>query len=182
MDTNTCRGNCLNQIDQNTYEPYEGTNCEFKCMPVKCPNYIMCGSANPQCILDCHNGLCGTCDVMFGTWQGGKGVLETEEGLECPICLDTKTCISQPNCNHKICVDCFKRCYFGGEKPPEPQFPYSDELYQEYLNWNEEDYDQQWSDDPLIIKYKADWVIYEHNEHKKYESEKHLRKCGLCRK
>ena len=42
--------------------------------------------------------------MMFGTWKSGeykhvdKGILEMSNNLECPICLETKECISQPRC------------------------------------------------------------------------------------
>ena len=48
--------------------------CTHDCSPVQCPNVLICGEASlPQCLLDCHSGLCVNCDIMFGKWQGGKG-------------------------------------------------------------------------------------------------------------
>lgn len=72
--------------------------------------------------------------MMFGTWGSGKnrhegkGVLEpSDDHLECPICLEYKIGISQPRCNHKVCVDCFKRCHYGDKNvEEEPSFPYQD--------------------------------------------------------
>ena len=53
---------------------------------------------------------------MFGTWgesHTGKGILEINNNLECPICFENKLGISQPNCEHTLCIGCFKRCHYG---------------------------------------------------------------------
>lgn len=34
-----------------------------------------------------------------------------------------KRSVSQPNCEHTLCINCFKRCYYGEN---EPTFPYPD--------------------------------------------------------
>tara|TARA_B100002051_G_C16114442_1_gene336851 strand:+ start:209 stop:451 length:243 start_codon:yes stop_codon:yes gene_type:complete len=64
--------------------------------------------------------------MLFGTWkwQGqeyktGKGILEISDNLECPICLEIKRGISLPNCEHTLCIDCFKRCYYGKDEEDE---------------------------------------------------------------
>ena len=63
---------------------------------------------------------------MFGT-QGvctDKEILEISDNLECPICLENKRIISQPNCNHKICINCFRQCYYGDDNDEyEPEAP-----------------------------------------------------------
>ena len=111
---NTCSGDgsCLRQTTLTTYHSDPETICEFGCQPIKCPNYILCGNMNPQCILSCHHGLCTSCDILFGTWRGSKGILEISDNAVCSICLKIKQGISQPNCNNILCFKCFRRCYF----------------------------------------------------------------------
>jgi hypothetical protein len=43
-----------------------------------------------------------------GSLTVGKGILEFIDNHECAICMETKRCVSQPKCNHFICIDCFK--------------------------------------------------------------------------
>ena len=108
---------------------YENNNIGYDCQyteedggGIKCKNYIICEAVLPKWWFDCNRGyLCINCDVMFGTWGSGeykhigKGILEMSNNLECPICLEIKECISQPRCNHSVCISCFKRCYYGDE-------------------------------------------------------------------
>ena len=85
---------------------------------IKCKNYELCKSVLPKWWYDCKGKyLCINCDMMFGTWgsQTGKGILEINDNLECPICLEVKRGISQPRCEHTLCIDCFKKCYYDGK-------------------------------------------------------------------
>lgn len=120
---------------------YEANNVAYDTMytpplqGIKCKNYELCKTVLPEWWHDCKDEyLCTNCDMMFGTWgdNTGKGVLDTIENVECPICLETKKGISNPNCNHTLCIDCFRRCYYGTEDEEDPNFPYSDEIYDEY--------------------------------------------------
>jgi len=108
----------------------------------------------------------------------GKPVLTFYESVECPVCLEDKAGVKQVNCDHKVCIDCFKRCHYGGNIA-QPVFPYSREIEDEY-DANPDD--TKWIDDPLIIKYNADWVIYEKKVDETYYREASLRVCGICRK
>jgi hypothetical protein len=116
---------------------YEDNNIAYDCQypetmggGIKCKNYILCETVLPKDWVDmkgCY--LCTGCDILFGTWgdpengwgNNGKGVLDVIENLDCMICLETKTGVSLPKCTHYICIDCFKRCYYGEPYPP---FPY----------------------------------------------------------
>ena len=154
---------------------------------IKCKNYELCESVLPKWWFETKgNYLCTDCHMMFGSWkyQGieyktGKGVLDISENIECPICLEVKRSISHPNCNHTLCIDCFKRCYYGEDDTEnEPQFPYPD-IEDEYYN-NQEN--PKWNNDyPLIKQYNEDWNKWDDGEQKKYENEKNLRICPLCR-
>ena len=84
---------------------------------IKCKNYELCEVVLPKWWVECKNNyLCTNCHMLFGTWgesNTGKGILEINNNLECPICLENKRGISQPNCEHTLCIGCFKRCHYG---------------------------------------------------------------------
>jgi len=73
---------------------------------VKCPNFVLCESYESQELLDDNDGLCIYCKIINGN-------LKFEENKECIICLQknkTGICFN-PNCNHHICLHCFKVKY-----------------------------------------------------------------------
>lgn len=123
--------------------------------------------------------------MMFGTWGSGtykhegKGILEMSKIIECPICLEIKEGISQPRCNHSLCIKCFKRCYYGDDIEGEPLFPYPD-IEDEY--YDDQDNIKWVKDYPLIKKYNEEWNKWEDENIHKYDNEKYLRFCPLCRK
>ena len=156
---------------------------------IKCKNYELCEVILPKWWFKCKGHyLCSNCDIMFGTWKNdtlgvcktGKGALDMSDNIKCPICLEVKRSISQPNCEHTLCIECFKRCYYGDNHiENEPIFPYpdiEDEYYedQENLKW-ETNY-------PLIKIYNEDWNKWDDEQIRKYENEEYLRKCPICRK
>ena len=60
----------------------------------------------------------------------------------CPVCNEIKICISQPYCNHSLCVECFKECYgdnweYDGE---EPKFHYNEDIKDKWddVNYSDE--------------------------------------------
>lgn len=168
-------GECLEQTDD--LKGYiSNPNCPYECRPVPCPNFKLCNKIAPFIILDCHDGLCSSCDIEFGRWQGGKGKLTTLND-ECPICLEDKECISLPKCDHFICIDCFQNCWSINHEIDNPPFPYSEEIYEEWLA-NE----SKWATDIKIQKWIFDCEIIEDKNEQEYLTKKHLRKCPLCRK
>ncbi len=177
----TCsgRGECLEQNCDSSipalYVKYKDTTCEHNCEPVKCPNFAMCGEADPKWVLSCHDGRCLYCNMFFG-----KNLAFPEEPQECPICLETKPSVVQPNCSHTVCIDCFKRSRFNG--PPrtgEPQFPYPD-LEDEYFETGNESSNPMFFD-PLVMKYNEDWNRWDNAWQESYTREGNLRKCPMCR-
>ena len=85
--------------------------------------------------------------------------------------------VKQINCDHKICIDCFKRCHYGIHYIPQPVFPYSREIEDEWFNG-----DPRWINDPLIKKYEKECELYELTIDETYEKEASLRICSICRK
>ena len=160
---------------------------------IKCKNYELCEVFLPKWWFECNgNYLCTNCHMMFGTWKNekmgvyktGKGALDMSDNIECSICLEVKRSISQPNCEHTLCIECFKRCYYGDDDTEnEPKFPYPDIEDEYYDNiWNDEQ-NQKWENDyPLIKIYNAEWNKWDDEKNQKYEYETYNRKCQLCRK
>ena len=153
---------------------------------IKCKNYELCEAVLPKWWFECKgNYLCINCHMMFGTWGSGenshtgKGILEISDNVECPICYDVGRSISYPNCEHTVCIKCFKRCYYGDDHAEnEPKFPYPD-IKDEYYD-NEEN--PKWDNDyPLIKKYNEDWNKWDNEKNQKYENAEYLQKCSLCR-
>lgn len=154
---------------------------------IKCKNYIICESILPKWWFECKGTyLCSNCDMMFGTWSSGehihigKGILKISDNSECPICLEIKQCISYPRCDHSVCINCFRRCFFGDDTcEGEPIFPYPD-IEDEYYDDQE---NPKWDNDyPLIKIYNEEWNIWDGKREEKYAKEDHLRTCPLCRK
>ena len=152
---------------------------------IKCKNYEVCDTVLPKWWFDCKGCyLCINCDMMFGTWEScekkyvGKGILEITDNAECPICLEHKRCISQPKCNHNVCIDCFKRCYYGDESG-EPVFPYpeiEDEYYEDREN-------SKWKNEYRLIQlYDEEWNKWDDERTYRYANEEYLRACPICRK
>jgi hypothetical protein len=174
---------------------YENNNIAFdwQCTEedgggIKCKNYELCETVLPKWWFECKgNYLCTNCHMMFGTWkfQGqeyktGKGVLDISDNLECPICLEVKRSISQPNCEHTVCIKCFKRCYYGDDDAEnEPQFPYPD-IEDEYYDNTE---NPKWENNyPLIKIHNEEWNKWDDEKIQKNSNEAYLQKCPLCRK
>lgn len=160
---------------------YEINNCPHKCTLIECPNFIVCNTILPKHITYCHKGTCMTCAYTFGKSPEYNGKLTFYDSVECPICLEDKPGVKQINCDHTICIDCFKLCIYGyrSRAIPEPVFPYSADIEDDYENNHA---DPKWKNDKLIIKYNNEWKIYQIILDMQYESEQSLRICSLCRR
>jgi hypothetical protein len=154
---------------------------------IKCKNYEICDTILPDWWYECKGGvrgvICTNCDVQFGTWESatgvrktGKGVLRVVDSTECPVCLEVKRSITQPNCENTLCIECFKRCHYGA---PGPIFPYSHEIEDEYHGDPE---NGKWKDFLLIGTWEIDCEKWENTRMEMEESEENLRKCPICRK
>lgn len=82
-----------------------------------------------------------------------------------------------PRCEHSVCIECFKRCYYGS-KENEPEFPYP-EIEEEY---DDDPENPKWNNYPLIQIYNEEYDIWLDEKEEKYLNEENLRKCPLCRK
>jgi hypothetical protein len=171
---NICHGDgiCLTQDDTlNNYIKNKDYICEYNCSAVKCDNFLVCGEVLPKHLID-HNDFCVSfqCKLSFGK-------LVFTDNIDCPICFEVKMGVKQINCDHKICIDCFKRCHYGIHYIPQPVFPYSREIEDEWFNG-----DPRWVNDALIKKYEKECELYELTIDETYEKEASLRICSICRK
>ena len=103
----------------------------------KCLNFEVCnGETDPQL------EVCPNCTSrrIFDK----KDKLTFKNDIECPICLEVKRGVTNINCEHYICIDCFKTCHWIPEEEI-PPFPFDRE--------KEEDYDEnpeKYENDPAI--------------------------------
>lgn len=169
-------GQCLQQTeDGSTYKRMYP--CKFSCVPMKCPNFIVCQAEFPAQYLGCWGKTCLNCDLKFGPWQGGKGVLPLRNNETCPICLETCLCITYPKCDHYACISCFRRCFFYDCPIQPPPFP---------SDVNEDEYDKnpddpKWQTFESIRMWNHLYDVFEDCEQAWYDSEENLRQCPICR-
>jgi hypothetical protein len=169
------RGDCLEQVDFNTtYKKYDHMSCKYNCKPVKCYNFAVCGKMRPEWLLLCNKDMCNSCESGFSHLQIG-------DEKECPICFETRQSVKQLNCNHTICVDCFKRCHLPPYwNEPQPDFPYPSDIEDEYEL--HEDGNSRWRSDPAIQKYEENSKKWYNDREERERNEQYLKKCPLCRK
>ena len=138
----------------------------------KCPNFVVCGGVNPECMLFCESKLCLTCEMAFGRWKDkkGDGELKQMKNMECNICMEVSLCLKQAYCTHHLCVDCFKHCYFSFADVRPPQHPYPPR----YTGTNERDTRESHA---LAQVYMSDVVDYKKTIHQNKKSAR----CPFCR-
>lgn len=161
---------------------------------IKCKNYEICEEVLPSWWYECKGHyICTNCDMMFGTWTGknhitgelvyktGKGILPIVDDTECPVCLERKRSVTQPNCEHTVCIECFKRSYYG-DWSGAPEFPYSKEV-EDLYNMADENADHvRWKIDyPLIEAWDLEYDKWYDHCIEKNNNESYLQKCPICR-
>ena len=80
----------------------------------QCKNYIVCKNNYNEM----NEGFCIDCFHLFGEWRNRKrNKVEVKENKEtCPLCKENEQYIVyRIDCDHNICVDCFRKIYFGIE-------------------------------------------------------------------
>jgi hypothetical protein len=101
---------------------------------LKCPNFIVCNNRLNNVYDD---GLCMDCHSLFGKWRNfnSSSILKiVESKIECPLCDIIDINIKRPHCEHTLCINCFKKLYYGIELE-RPIF--GDPEYLDKLNyWN----------------------------------------------
>ena len=159
-----------------------------------CKNFEFCGEMQPLqwCGEGGHSNryldsggdpdLCVNCAVMF------RKELVFKNEVECPVCFETNRGITLPNCEHAICIQCFRDCYYG--KYDEPDFPYSkdiEEEYEKYGGMREEygDYDDLYDAPKSFLEQYPLIREYEEECNRRYDRQNEMisvnSRCPLCR-
>ena len=185
-------GECLQQHNEYYIKNLE-IICNHSCIPIKCKNYILCGEQFPEMYIECWSGkgLCWGCHMSFGTLGKmpngniGKGILDISYNMVCPVCLENQTCISQPYCDHSLCIKCFKKCYgYDWEYDvKEPNFPYSEDIHDKYSEiFDNEDIVNFENEYPLIKIYNREWTKWNDLKDENYDIlDKYVFKiCPVC--
>ena len=102
--------------------------------------------------------------------------LQYVSSVECPICFEVEEGVKQLNCDHSVCIKCFKRCHFNISSIAN-EFPYKDvinieEYYEDHLN-------PIWKQEYPLIEEWSNSLIEAVNLSK---NESYLKCCPLCRK
>ena len=147
----------------------------------RCSNFELCGSISG--FIYNNNFLCKDCHNRFGNWcqneKCDKGVLEMYNDLECPICLETKRTIKLPKCNHVLCIECFKNCYYFKCDISEPLFPFPNIEYDYYTDIDNPKWNKY---NPLLSIYNELYELWCEYYENQRSIHKLLEKCPLCRK
>ena len=181
---------CDTMVRDEEYEAGNTVYTEEGYRDIKCKNYEMCEGTFDYRLVGSSFGipgcknyeyLCDSCYRRYGKWTGGKGELRyhDDDDVECPVCLEVKRGIEQPNCEHTICIQCFKNCYDGIFD--EPTFPYSDEVENQCAEYGSIDcYPADFIERyPLLVEYEAEYVRRLDAQEAMAESNG---RCPLCRK
>lgn len=101
---------------------------------LKCPNFIVCKN-RVDTTYD-YEGLCMDCYSLFGKWRNfNTSVLKIEDyEVKCPLCDIVDINIKRPNCDHTLCINCFRKLYYGIELE-KPSFG-DDNFLDKITYWN----------------------------------------------
>ena len=108
------------------------------------------------------NGFCQECHIFFGKWRNGVEKINVCEDSDkkCSCCkANDKLNVFRPNCEHLLCVDCFRHLYFGYE-PSEPVFP-NEFQYDIYEENKRTDHFVDWMNDERILNYTKQKLDYQ---------------------
>ena len=168
-------GTCLDQGNDMKYHVglYRGDiQCVHNCVPIQCPNYIICRNKEPQWLLQCSSDICQDCDMM-----GYNTLNVTDDNEDCPICLDNKKSIIL-KCNHTVCIDCFRIAHFPDDIEPEyPPCPFGEDIYERFLNG-----DSTLVDNQELIDYQSEVNrLDDERDNRNDEISQSLENCPICR-
>lgn len=111
--------------------------------------------------------VCHNCIWLFPTKN-----INFKDIYECCICYDKTKTIKLPLCEHCLCIDCFKKIYYGKSlsetkynprvKLSKPKFPYEFKKSREYQNWIDENEDIYYGNNKKlwtkICKKRPEWM------------------------
>ena len=159
-----CKGNgeCIISFDNSPL------SCLYDCKPKYCLNSLVCNSNQLKDVM--LGDLCFGCDIRFAK------PLNILSDTLCSVCRKNGPGVKRINCEHIMCLSCFKHAYYG-EDVERPVFPYSKKVEIEYL---ENKCENKWANDILIIKYEAEYETWIHILEEVFRKNEVLRKCKEC--
>ena len=83
----------------------------------------------------------------------------------------------ESNCEHYLCLQCFDNNWYAYNNIPEPQYPYSEEIYEEYYQDPE---DEKWKNYPLMDVYYQQMTLWHKLKNEILDKYEPLRKCPVC--
>lgn len=147
-------------------------SCEHNCKPRSCLNSLVCNSTQENAIMVTGGDLCLTCDIAFGK------TLVLIEKVDCPLCLQNGVKgVQRLECEHSLCLSCFKKAHFGSFTEPRPAFPYPNRID---LDFTDRLWDPEWKKDPLLLKYAKDTEEWETRLYEAFNHDEQMRVCSNC--
>lgn len=112
----TCGGDgrCLEKQGDGRYTQRAKWICATKCIPVECPNFVVCLKRAPQWYFSQRYGLCQVCLDTFGR---KLHIVDNPEKESCAVCYEEsdKRVEFPTDCNHFFCGKCCAELLFYDE-------------------------------------------------------------------
>ena len=94
----------------------------------------------------CDTGLSCWAMLFPGCLQVSNIIIQQNQ--ECPVCYEEKTSIRLPNCEHTLCMDCFRKVYFGYSTMEKPlsRFDFPKEEDDAVFPYDDANKKEEWED------------------------------------
>jgi hypothetical protein len=153
---------------------------------IKCKNHKVCNGLLPDRWYKYRDRyLCIPCEKMFGKLLNpenkNNGELVFVNNITCLQCNSQSDGVKYPKCEkekeHYLCLQCFDNNWYAYNNIPEPQYPYSEEIYEEYYQDPE---DEKWKNYPLMDVYYQQMTLWHKLKNEILDKYEPLRKCPVC--
>ena len=111
-------------------------------------------------------------------YESSMDYCKTEDHESSMDYCETYINTSEEKCEHYLCLQCFDNNWYAYDKIPKPQYPYSDEIYEEYYQDPE---NEKWKGYPLMYVYYKQMTLWHKLKNKICDKYEPLRKCPICR-
>ena len=164
---------------------YEQRSEEY-CYSVKCKNNKVCNGLLPDRWYEVRGRyLCIQCEKTFGKLNEnpGRGELKFTDNIVCLQCNNKCEGVSyprcEPHCDHYLCLKCFDNNWYNYNKIPAPEFPYNEEIQEQYYD----DYNNnKWDNYELIDLYLKQMKLWNQLKNEIFDKYEPFRKCPICKK
>lgn len=109
-------GTCLQRSKKGPYDFMSVRDCKYKCKPLECPNFQVCGRKFPAWMGSSGDKHCIDCFVLLHNTKLPTTFQVSPTDEQCIICMDTTgEEVTFPWCNHKFCCKCTGEILFHDE-------------------------------------------------------------------